>query len=253
MNNDFKQIQHELAAWLRSDGRHDTNFAQIEARRLAIYRRLIRNNVQQFLEAGFPVLQQVLRQRQWQFLVDTFMARHHAQSPMFSDIGAEFVDFLATFDVAQLEAEDLPLWLFELAHYERLEVDVQHASFDDSLSKIVTLTDATMLYVNTTAVLAIYRYPVAHISQSQQPQAPLAEACCMLVYRKPDDEQVSFMQVNALTALVVEELQRGPVTFSQLFEALQVQVTEYDPETLAQGLLSMIQDFCERFVLFTKA
>lgn len=252
MTQDFRQIQHELAAWLRAEEGTENAFTGIEPRRLAIYRRLVHNNIRQFLQAGFPVLQQVLTSKQWQVITDDFIAHHHAQSPLFSDIGAEFVDFLATFNVAQIESTDLPAWLFDLAHYERLEVDVLHATFDESLASVTDLTDATQLYLNSTAVVAVYQYPVASISRTHKPEAPLKEPCCMLVYRKPAEQQVSFMQINTLTALVLEELGSQALNFTQLFDRLQVQVPNHSPEILAQGLFALIQDFCDRFVLFTK-
>ncbi|WP_198677643.1 DNA-binding domain-containing protein [Pseudidiomarina homiensis] len=252
MTQDFKQIQHELAAWLRSERQPDEALNAIEPRRLAIYRRLIHNNIRQFLDAGFPVLKEVLAKDQWQALVDSFIAQHHANSPLFSEIGAEFVQFLATLDVAQCDANELPPWLFELAHYERLEVDVLHADFDENLRVVGELSDDTVLYLNPTAVVAIYYYPVAQISRTQQPDTQLAEPYCALVYRQPEAEVVSFMQINTLTAYALEQLRNQPQTFTQLFEGLQVQFPNYAPEQLAQGLLALIQDFCERFVLFTK-
>lgn len=252
MTQDFKHIQHELAAWLRAEEGAANTFTSIEPRRLAIYRRLVHNAIRQFLQAGFPVLQQVLTTKQWRVITDEFIGQHRAHSPVFSDIGAEFVDFVATFDLAQLKIKGLPAWLFELAHYERLEVDVLHASFDEVLEPVTELTDATQLHLNSTAVVAVYQYPVASISSSHKPEEPLKEPCCMLVYRKPAEQQVSFMQINTLTALVLEELGSQALNFTQLFERLQVQLPNHSPEQLAHGLLALIQDFCERFVLFTK-
>lgn len=253
MTANFKQIQHELASWLRSEEGAKNAIPDVEPRRLAIYRRLVRNNIQQFLTAGFPVLHAVLSPTQWSSLSAEFIHRHHAQSPLFSEIGAEFVDYLATFDTTQLKAKQLPEWLFELAHYERLEVEVMHADMDSSLHEIAELDDTTELYLNSTAVVAIYSYPVATISKANQPTTPLDEPYCMLVYREPEQEQVRFMQINTLTALVLEELKHRPLTFSQLLTRVQVQLPNQGSEALAHGLLSMLQDFCARFVLFTKS
>ena len=252
MNKNFKDIQHELGVWLRGQDSSSHPFDSVEPRRLAIYKRLIHNNIQQFLRAGFPVLQEVLSAAQWQRLNANFIAHHQAYSPLFSDIGAELVDFLATLDEPQRLQNELPPWLFELAHYERVEVDVLHAHFDDSLQEVETITETTVLYLNSTAQVAIYNYPVASISRTQLPDEVLAEPYCVLVYREPGAEQVRFMQLNHMTAGVLAELQTNPLTFSQLFEVLLVQYPEQEPQALASGLLQLVQDFCERFVLFTR-
>ncbi len=252
MNKDFKSIQHDLGAWLRGQDSSSQPFDNVEPRRLAIYKRLIHNNIQQFLRAGFPVLQEVLSAAQWQRLSANFIAHHQAHSPLFSEIGAEFVDFIATINAPQRVQDELPPWLFELAHYERLEVDVLHANFDDSLQAVETVTESTVLHLNSTAQVAIYNYPVASISRTELPTQELAEPYCILVYREPGAEQVRFMQLNSMTAGVLAELQANPLTFSQLFEVLLVQYPEQEPQALAAGLLQLVQDFCERFVLFTR-
>lgn len=253
MTQDFKKIQHDLAAWLRAEDDAEHGFDTIEPRRLAIYRRLIHNNIRQFLDAGFPVLQEVLTSAQWRALCNRFVSQHHAASPLFSSIGSEFVDFIATLDVARLATDGYPPWLFELAHYERLEVEVLHAVFDETLETIAELSDDTQLHLNPTARLAIYNYPVASVSQQHLPQEPLAEPYCVLVYRKLDAAQAQFMQINTITALAITELQRGEMTFAELFQQLQEQLPNQNPEALAQGLLTLIQDFCARFVLFTRS
>lgn len=252
MKKNFKSIQHELATWLRAEKNVPQPFDTIEVRRLGVYKRLIHNNIQQFLNAGFPVLREVLSNEQWQYLSHSFIVGHHAQSPLFSDIGAEFVDFVASLDESEQHQQNLPPWLFELAHYERLEVDVLHATFDDRLQSIETLSESTPLHLNSTAKIAIYNFPVATISATSQPDECVSEPCCILVYRKPGWEKVDFMQVNRITADVLTQLQASPLTFSQLFEESQVQFPEQNPEALAQGLLQFIQDFSERFVLFTR-
>ncbi|RUO59505.1 DNA-binding domain-containing protein [Pseudidiomarina insulisalsae] len=248
MSDNFKQIQFKLAQWLRDDNA-TADFPQVESRRLAIYRRLIRNNISQFLSNGFPVVQATLGAERWQALVAGFIATHASKSPLFSDIGSEFVDFLAGVDLAQ---RDLPAWLFELAHYERIEVEVKFAHFDETLAAVETLNDDTVLYLNSTAMIGVYQYPVAKIDKDHQPDAALDEPYIVLVYQLPDTGTVKFLQLNPLTAHTLSLLQAQPRNFTALCEALLMQFPEQDPQQLAAGLFRLVDDFCERFVLFMK-
>ena len=66
----------------------------IEERRLAIYRDLVFNNVESLLAGNFPVLKQVLGDTDWRSLVRGFFRVHRAQTPLFPELGREFLRFL---------------------------------------------------------------------------------------------------------------------------------------------------------------
>ena len=92
---DFRQTQHTFTAHLR-DPDHAPLPADVEDRRMAIYRELLHNNIHSFLGDNFPVLKLVLTEAQWDDLVGDFFARHHSVSPYFSKIPEEFIDYLQT-------------------------------------------------------------------------------------------------------------------------------------------------------------
>lgn len=94
----------------------------IEARRLAIYRDLFYNNLQGLLAGNFPVIRKTLDDDAWHALVRAFYAGHRCRTPLFTEIGREFVRWL---EAEVDEDASLPPWLPELAHYEWVELALQ--------------------------------------------------------------------------------------------------------------------------------
>jgi len=136
----------------------------IEDRRLAVYRELLYNNLQGLLAGNFPVIRGTLGDEAWHALVRAFYAGHRCHTPLFTEIGREFVRWLeqrldegvatppretpkdCRFDPGldrgekstRVESEvphcvrndnskdvEIPPWLPELAHYEWVELALQ--------------------------------------------------------------------------------------------------------------------------------
>ncbi|MFZ2407721.1 MAG: putative DNA-binding domain-containing protein, partial [Methylobacter sp.] len=113
MRVDFKAKQLEFAAYIR-DPENNPPPADVKQQRMAMYRELFFNNLDSFLSANFPVLRTLLNDRQWFELGQDFYARHASQSPHFSQIPEEFLDYLQN---ERDTSADFPFML-ELAHYE---------------------------------------------------------------------------------------------------------------------------------------
>ncbi|NOL50239.1 putative DNA-binding domain-containing protein [Pelistega europaea] len=77
---------------------------QLDAYRLSVYRRLIHNNIRQFLELCFSDSMQFLDAIDWQQLQHKFIAEAAPQSPFFNDIPQQFLDYIHT-----LPAVDRPI------------------------------------------------------------------------------------------------------------------------------------------------
>ncbi|PQA38038.1 DNA-binding domain-containing protein, partial [Amnimonas aquatica] len=78
---DFRQQQRQFTAWLRHPGTTPAP-ADIEPRRLEIYRDLLRNNVTSFVDITFPVAGAVLPATLWARLKEGFFADFHCTSPL---------------------------------------------------------------------------------------------------------------------------------------------------------------------------
>ena len=95
--------------------------AGLEDRRVGIYRELLFNNISGLLAGNFPVIRRLLDEREWQALVRSFYVEHGAHTPLFHELGSEFVRFLGDHPEHWQAARP---FLHELAHYEWAELAV---------------------------------------------------------------------------------------------------------------------------------
>ena len=259
--SDFKALQLQFGQWLR-DPEQAPMPAGIEARRMLVYRRLVRNNIDSFLSAGFPVLRKLLRAEKWRCLVDEFVAKHPAKSPYFSDMGREFVDFLALkLSDPAAAAADYPNFTYELAYYERMEVDAQFATLDESYQQVAAeqaeaVIDSARWWLNSSVQLAQFQHPVAWLRVSDDGEPLLPETVnssgyVLLVYRLPTSQNVEFIQLQPLTALAISSLQQQ--SQAQSLAAMQCHLRsllpQLDADVVDQGLRQLWLDFIQRGVL----
>lgn len=193
--DDFQAVQQQFTDAIRQQT--DNPFDQIKPERFAVYPRLIRNNIANFVNQGFPVLKKILPEEQFNHLVDRFITDHHASSPYFIDISGEFLAWLNTNPVTD-KSHTLPSFLQELAHYEWLETLLLGNEQDEPAATAIAVfpdcEDALIWSVN--AVAAAYQYPVHKISRDFQPQAAPEQPTLLIVYRQ--ENETRFLTVDAL-------------------------------------------------------
>lgn len=251
--SDFKHIQHQWAQWLRDPDNAPP--PQVDPVRLQVYQRLVNNNIESFIERGFPVLVAVLSAQQWQKLIHDFIKQHHAQSPLFADIGNEFVQFLSEY-----KPEGYPQFMYELACYERMEVTAFNVAESCQLPAL-TAVDATTWRVNPSLQWRDFSFPVHTISAEHQPHASLEQPLFIAVFRQDsiDGKQnisstVKFMQLNPVTMLLIDLLQQQPgLTVGQMATLLAEQLPQFSVQQLEQGLQTTVPDLYQRAMLFPSA
>lgn len=178
--------------------------AGIEDRRLQIYRELFYNNIESLLAGNFPVIRSLRGDAAWHALVRDFYREHRCHTPLFPEIGREFLRYLETRQ--QRDAGDPP-FLLELAHYEWVELAL---SLDDTdLTALDVARDGDLLDgVPLPSPLAwplAYRWPVQGIAPGHLPDAPPEHPTFLLVLRDRDDH-VRFKQVDALAYSLLQAL-----------------------------------------------
>ena len=243
----FQSVQRELTNYLRKPEQY-SGPAGIEARRLAIYRDLIYNNIEDFLATGFPVLRSVYAEADWQALVRDFLASHLCQSPYFSEIGEEFLAYL---QIERGDRPDDPPFLLELAHYEWVELALDIAP--DDLSAIVVQADGDLLrhrpVVSPLAWPLVYRFPVQLIGAEYQPASPAEQPTCLVVYRNRTD-RVQFMEINTMTYRLLELLQDETVASgAAALEQLARETRHPDPAMLQQFGLGLLTELREASII----
>src|SRR3546814_30223 len=85
--------QFRLSHHIR-DPEHNPPPPGIEDRRLQIYRELFYNNLEDLLASNFPVIRRILDDARWHALVCAFLRDHRSKTPLFPEIGREFLRFV---------------------------------------------------------------------------------------------------------------------------------------------------------------
>ena len=203
MAETLQQLQARFAAHLR-DPQHNAAPGQIPDARMQVYRELYFNNIQSLLAANFPVIKRTLGDARWQAQVRAFCRDHRAHTPLFTEIGQEFIHFL---DAAP--ANTGAPWLLELAHYEWIELALQisdaplpaHDPSGDLLAGVPVCSPWCRALA--------YQWPVHRIGPEHQP-TQLAEQPTLLLARRQADGSIAFSELSPLLYRLLERLEHEP-------------------------------------------
>lgn len=218
----------------------------LEDRRLAIYRRLFFGNLDNLFAKNFPVLRAILDDARWKALIRRFMIEHRPSTPMFTEIGREFVRFLDATGI-----EDLPPFAPELAHWEYLETRVRLAEADPNAVAADAAGDllAGCPVLNPTLEIAQYRWPVHEIGPERQPETPPDQPTILAVWRRSNDRS-GFLRVNQVTArLLALTGQQPELVGRKLLEAIAVEMGALEPEAIVRSGHDMLRRLLEREVI----
>jgi len=204
---DFADRQTEFAAHLRDPAVYPAP-ADIEDRRMQIYRDLFFNNISSFLAGGFRVLRSCLDDATWRALMRDFYRDHSSKTPLFTRLYKEFVTYLA--EEREQRPGDPP-FLADLAHYEWTRIEFRLAAdpeWDAGIDPDGDLLDGRVVLSPLARVLS-YRFPVNEITRDNQPAAPAPAPFHFLVYRDAED-RVKFAKLNIVSARLFELLDTRP-------------------------------------------
>ena len=187
-----------LAAHVRDPDTH-AGPPGIEPRRLKIYSDLVFNNLDGLLAGNFPVIRKTRGDADWRSLVRAFLSQHHSHTPLFTELGREFIAFLES-DAGTDPARP---WLAELAHYEWAELGLQlseaelppHDTHGDLLDGVPMLSPL--------AWPLAYEWPVHRIGPDFQPTEPPPRPTLVLLRREADG-RVHFSLLSPLLFRLLE-------------------------------------------------
>ena len=216
----------------------------IEARRLAVYRQLFFGNLQSLLAGSFPVLRASLAAEHWQALSEDFYANHRCHTPLFTELGGEWVEYLQG-------RTDQPGWIAELAHYEWIETalllsdadEPEHDPDGDLLDGVPVLSSL--------AVPLAYAWPVSHIGPEHLPGESPAQPTLLLASRGAD-HKVTFSRLAPLAHALLQSMQDQPLSGRQHLAAL-AEVAGVEASTIeAAGLALLLRLSAQGVVLGTR-
>ena len=168
--------------------------------RMQVYRELVFNNLRSLLGAHYRISRRVLGPERWEGLIRAFLQRHRCRTPYFFKLPGELLAF-----VEARNSGDDPPFLAELMHYEWAQLDLRLAELEPVSA--APPTGAPMFAPGTQ--LLSYTWPVHRISPRRQPTQPPAQPTFLLIYRNAE-ERVRHLELNALTALLLEMLMADP-------------------------------------------
>lgn len=241
---DFITTQQQFTAHLR-DPETAPEPADVESRRMAIYRRLVYNNIESFLSSACPISKQILGDTAWHDLVRDFIRQHRCASPLFSDIAREFVSYLE-----EQPQQDLPMpCIAELAHYEWVELALGIASADFVKRELDEHQDSLQLNLQRSPLSwsYAYNYPVHQISADNLPDKPAETPYFLLLYRN-DEDQMKFIELNAVSARLLDLLEAGQ-TGQQAAQAIAEALQHPQPDIVLQSAKQLIEDWLQRGIV----
>lgn len=242
----FQTTQQRFAAYIR-DPYSNPPPADVEPKRMAMYRELFFNNIDSFIASNFPVLRAILDDAQWLELTQDFFSRHHCRTPYFSEIAEEFLEYLQN---ERNQPNDYP-FLLELAHYEWVEMALSIAKDAPNWGDQAFLTNLSTqtIALSQLAWPLLYQYPVHRIGPDFLPARPPEQATCLVVYRDQAD-QVHFLQVSGLTLSLLQILQdRGPMPAAQCLQIVAAEFPQVEPQLLHSNGLTMLRELAEKGIV----
>jgi hypothetical protein len=216
----------------------------IEQERLDVYRELVINNVANFVRSAFPVLRGICGDDVFDKKIRHFFQQSQLDSPYFVEIPEAFLGWL------QENAADLPAFALELAHYEWLELELFRREekghpcrtpiiWSEQLPLESSDNDHQAIAISSLLEVAAFQYPVHQLSEHYQPIEPPEQPTFLAVYRGLDD-QVHFMQLDALSTATIQLLQSSDYSFNELATVISQLIPQMNPVDVRAGILSLL-------------
>lgn len=248
--NDLTALQYAFAAYIR-DPQKNSCPKDIDPRRMDVYSNLFYRNIEDFIANTYPVLRQILPDNHWHAMIRDYFSNHLAHTPLFPEMPREFLKYL---QYEHHPSSDDPPFILELAHYEwvelaisTLDVEIEQTIFDPN-GDLLTGTPV----ISPLAWMLSYHFPVHQISPTFQPQTPCKDPIHLIVYRD-EDFAVHFMEVNAVTARLMQLLNNTHESCQYLLQQIATELNHPTPEIVIQGGLEIIKNLqAHQIILGTK-
>ncbi|MYA17263.1 MAG: DUF2063 domain-containing protein [Gammaproteobacteria bacterium] len=206
----FQKVQSGFAAYIREPDRNPMPRG-IEERRMRIYTQLFYNNIESFIAKTLPVFREITDDDSWHGLVRGFISEHRAESPYFSQICEEFMQYLDERMKRSCQSSDcppIPPFALELCHYEWVEMALDLAPDADCEFDDEPVGPDDNLALSPLAWPLRYAYPVRQIGIDCQPTSPPDTPTWLIGWRNRED-RVRFMASNAVTIRLLKLIDEG--------------------------------------------
>lgn len=243
----FQQVQDTFTRHMR-DPDHAPAPADVEDRRMGIYRELLYNNVESFLAAGYPVLRKITSDGTWHALIRDYFREHRAHTPYFPKMSGEFLRYLE--QERGPRAADFP-FLLELAHYEWIETALTFDAREPDLDGIDPAGDllAGVPVLSPLALPLMYRFPVHRIGPEFLLMEAPAQPTYLVAYRDAGDA-IGFLELNPVSARLLELIKGGAGDSGRaLLHGIATELRHPDPALVERGGANILADLARRGVI----
>ena len=243
----FTELQYQFAAHIRNPEQNQKP-ADVEERRMAVYRELFFNNIEGFVSGGFPVLKSITDEQVWLQMVRKFFDQYRCHTPLFLEIAGEFVTWVS--NQRQAEEKDYP-FMQELVHYEWVELALDTSEADISDVEVDAQGDLLKGHPvqSPLAWSLMYQFPVHRISGQYLPEKAPEQPTFLVVYRNSED-RVKFMEINQLTARLLYLLsQDQALTGEQALTQIAAEMQHPQPEQIIEGGLALLKQLQDKEII----
>ncbi|MBK9260000.1 MAG: putative DNA-binding domain-containing protein [Polyangiaceae bacterium] len=242
---DAPELLNENArAWLYAAGlseNHAEAFEGVGAKRILLYRKLVRNGMRSAIKNQIPRTAARLGAA-----FDTWVSRYCTEemprSHYLRDVAIEFVVWVLP---KWENNESIPPYLVDLARYELFEFAISTAVSDvrEPMKRDLVL-DKSVAFDNSVR-LQRYAYAVHRLSDDETDREEPAHVSTVLLGYRDDGYELQFLELSELAAGIVERLLAGKTLGESVMEAYGGSPPPEVLETIAQ----LLADLARRNVL----
>jgi hypothetical protein len=236
-----EEIIAELAASLPLSESTRAHLLSQDPARLMVYRQLARNTLRGAVTLALPRASARLGER-FEGLFSTFLAQRSTESHFLRDVTRDFLSFCA-----EADTRDVPPYIWELAELEATRIFVAAAPNTEDIPAFELDLARGLLFVEATRVLN-FRHAVHKLSEDEEDRSvPDEKPTHLLSYRDPNNE-VRYLELSALAALVVTRLLNGAALGSAIQGACEESGEALSADVLAD-CAQVLSDLAERGAL----
>jgi len=233
---EFQRYQHQFVDYLRHPLEIDV-VPEPLPQSSTVYAKLLFSKIEGSLDNCFPISCELLGTKRWTQLIQSFIKDHRCQSPLYREIPDEFINYLMN----EPSAIVLPEFIIELAHYEWMELVLETEKATQSPPCFPITKDILNVIpaFNPVFHLLHYHYPVQHITASdpywkdwESGTEPYSQESIILAGLRDNDYKVQFIEINTVTARLIELTQEGFSTAEQALLELAAEMHYGDHETI---------------------
>ena len=173
---------------------------------MQIYQDLVFRNLDSLLTSNFPVVQSIITSHHWEALIRGFIRDYRATTPHFPLLPQEFLGYLQGLYQSNDSIFDRYPFIWELAHYEWVELDVQIAETPEPTRVTTTAQADDVLELNATAHVLAYEWPVHQIGPEFIPTERPETHTFLTVFQNAEAD-CEFMSLTPLAALLLENIE----------------------------------------------